>query len=198
MTPASHAGYAEAADALAVQYESVTFEAVHAPVLPLLPDPPGRALDIGAGTGRDAAALTRRGFAVTAVEPTADLRAHGERLHAGQGIVWLDDGLPELAAVRARPDRFDLVMLTAVWMHLDATERARAMDAVAALAAPVARLFMTLRHGPVPEGRRMFDVRPEETIAAAARHGFGVLHRSRRGDMFGRDGVHWTRMVFAR
>lgn len=198
MSLASPAGYAEAADALAVQYESVTFEAVHAPVLSLLPDPPGRALDIGAGTGRDAAALARRGFAVTAVEPTAELRAHGERLHAGHGIVWLDDRLPALAALGSRPDRFDLILLSAVWMHLDAAERVQAMAVVAALAAPVARLFLTLRHGPVPEGRRMFDVRPEETIAAAAQYGFAVLHRSGRGDMFGRDGVHWTHLVLGR
>jgi protein-L-isoaspartate O-methyltransferase len=98
-------GYAGEADALAVQYESVTFEDVHGPALHLLPSRPGLALDIGAGTGRDAAALATRGHAVTAVEPTAELRAHGERLHAGSGIRWLDDGLPELAAVRAGGNR---------------------------------------------------------------------------------------------
>ncbi|SCG08174.1 hypothetical protein GA0115255_123563 [Streptomyces sp. Ncost-T6T-2b] len=53
----STAGYAEAADALAVQYEQVTFEDVHRDVLHLLPSAPARILDVGAGTGRDAAAL---------------------------------------------------------------------------------------------------------------------------------------------
>ncbi|MGQ3357308.1 MAG: class I SAM-dependent methyltransferase, partial [Phreatobacter sp.] len=76
MSRASTAGYAEEAENLARQYESVTFEEVHAPLLHLLPLS-GRALDIGAGSGRDAAALAARGFAVTAVEPTAELRAEG-------------------------------------------------------------------------------------------------------------------------
>lgn len=184
-------GYAAEADRLAVQYESVTFEDVHAPVLHLLP-PPGRALDIGAGTGRDAAALADRGFAVTAVEPTAELRAHGARLHAGKAIAWIDDGLPDLPVLAAAGGRFDLVMLTAVLMHLDAGERTRAMARLAAHLAPGGRLVMTLRHGPVPAGRRMFDVSGEETLALAGRHGLAGLFSATRADMFGRPGVSWT------
>ena len=42
----------------------------------LLPRPPGRALDVGAGTGRDAAWLARLGFQVVAVEPSGVLRGH--------------------------------------------------------------------------------------------------------------------------
>jgi hypothetical protein len=46
-------GYAEEADALTRQYESVRFVDVHGPVLTM----PSDVLDIGAGIGRDAAAL---------------------------------------------------------------------------------------------------------------------------------------------
>lgn len=190
----STAGYAEKADRLAAQYESVTFEEVHAAILPFLP-PPGRALDIGAGTGRDAAALARRGFLVTAAEPTAELRAHGEKLHAGTGIVWIDDMLPDLAAVTARAERFDAVFLTAVWMHLDAAERSRAMAVLASLVSPGGRLFMTLRHGPVPPGRHMFDVSGEETAALAAGHGFAARHMAGYPDMLGRPDIAWTALV---
>ena len=187
-------GYAEKADKLAAKYESVTFEQVHAAILAHLP-PPGRALDIGAGTGRDAAALASRGFAVTAVEPTAELRAHGHRLHAGRGIAWIDDMLPDLVAVMALGERFDAIFLTAVWMHLGAGERTRAMANLAALAAPGGRLFMTLRHGPVPPGRQMFDVSGEETAALAADHGFAARHMASYPDMLGRSDISWTALV---
>lgn len=187
----STAGYAAEADRLAASYESITFEDVHRDILHLVPEPPGRALDIGAGTGRDAAALARRGFTVTAAEPTAELRRHGESLHAALPIRWLADGLPDLPQLTTAGERFDLVMLTAVWMHLDAAERGRAMQAVAPLLAPGGRLAMTLRHGPVPPGRRMFDVPAGEAIGQAARHGLRLLHHARRGDMFGRDDVTW-------
>ncbi len=187
-------GYAEKADKLAAQYESVTFDEVHAAILPHLPSS-GRALDIGAGTGRDAAALAGRGFTVTAVEPIAELCTHGYRLHAGKGIVWIDDLLPDLAAVTARAERFDAIFLTAVWMHLDAAERSRAMAVLASLAAPKGRLFMTLRHGPVPPGRHMFDVSGEETAALAAPRGFAQRHIARYPDMLGRSDVAWTALV---
>ena len=61
-------------------------------------------------------------------------------------------------------------MLTAVWMHLDEDERAAGMASLAGLLAPGGQILMTLRHGPVPPGRRMFDVSAAE-IALAARHG---------------------------
>ncbi|MFI9247986.1 class I SAM-dependent methyltransferase [Streptomyces sp. NPDC053086] len=93
---ASTAGYGEAAEALAEQYESVTFNEVHREVLHLFPSRPSSVLDVGAGSGRDAAALAARGHRVVAAEPTAELRALGQRLHAGQGIEWVDDALPEL------------------------------------------------------------------------------------------------------
>ena len=79
-------GYAENAAALAEQYERLTFEDVHRDMLALFPVEPGRVLDVGAGTGRDAAALSARGHRVTAVEPTRELREHGQRAHARAGI----------------------------------------------------------------------------------------------------------------
>lgn len=194
----STSGYGEQAAELVVQYESITFEDVHSDVLHLLPATSSRIADIGAGTGRDAAALARRGHRVVAVEPTAELREAGERLHAGIGIEWLDDSLPALTRLREQPMRFDVIMLTAVWMHLDADERARAMAAVDALLADHGLVFLSLRHGPVPAGRRMFDVSAEETIALAEPYGLRSAHCSERSGLMGRTDVHWTNLVLRR
>ncbi|GAA0584916.1 class I SAM-dependent methyltransferase [Streptomyces crystallinus] len=195
-TVAGTQGYGADADALAEQYEGVTFEEVHGALLHLYPAPPARVLDLGAGTGRDAAALARLGHTVTAVEPTAELRGHGERLHADTALTWLDDALPDLPGLAASGERFDLILITAVWMHLDAAERARGMRTVAALLAPGATLAMTVRSGPVPPGRRMFDVPEPETLALAARAGLRLTHRGGRPDLHGRAGVHWSELVF--
>lgn len=194
----STAGYASIADQLVVQYESITFEEVHGQILHLLPVKAGRALDIGAGTGRDAAALARRGFSVTAAEPTAEMAAHGQRLHAGLDITWIDDALPHLPLLTARGATYDLIMLTAVWMHLDAIERAAAMQAVTSLVAAGGRLAMTLRHGPVPPGRRMFEVSAEEVIAAAQPYGLALIYSGRRSDMLSRGAVHWDVLMLER
>jgi SAM-dependent methyltransferase len=179
-----------------VQYESVTFEDVHRDVLHLIPTRPSCVLDIGAGTGRDAAALAARGHKVTAAEPTAELRAHGQRLHHAATIDWVDDTLPDLTHLRAAPTRFDLIMLTAVWMHLEKRERERAMPAVASLLAPGGQAIMTLRHGPVPDGRRMFDVGADETIALAQANGLIPVFTGSRGDWLCRATVRWTLLAF--
>lgn len=191
-------GYAEDADRLAANYETLTFEGVQREVLHLIPTMPCRVLDIGAGTGRDAAALAAMGHQVTAAEPTAELRAHGRRLHASPRLEWVDDSLPDLARLRTDGRSYDLVLATAVWMHLDEGQRARAMRNVALLVAPGGLFILSLRHGPVPPGRRMFGVTADETIALAGENGLSSIHRSGRGDMFGRPDVKWTFLAFRR
>ncbi|MEU3572006.1 class I SAM-dependent methyltransferase [Kitasatospora sp. NPDC036755] len=191
-------GYGEEAPQLAVQYESVSFAEVHRELRHLYPAPPASVLDIGAGTGRDAAALAALGHPVVAVEPTPELRAVGERLHAGSDVRWVADALPGLPLLAAEGERYDLVLLTAVWMHLAPAERPPAMAALSRLLAPAGRLALTLRHGPVPPGRRMFDLPAEPTVTLATACGLRLLHRAARPDLHGRDGVHWTALLFER
>jgi SAM-dependent methyltransferase len=197
--PQGTAGYAAEAETLVSQYESIAFSEIHAAILPLLPAPPAHVLDIGAGTGRDAAGFAALGYRVTAVEPTAELRRQAVALHASPHIDWLDDGLPDLAALAGRGASFDVVMLTAVWMHLDEAERRRAMPRVAALLRVGGVMALSLRHGPVPPGRRMFDVTAAETIDLAGAEGLRcVLCRTDEDAQLGRPGVTWDRIAFVR
>jgi SAM-dependent methyltransferase len=185
-------GYGDSADVLVKHYEGVTFAEVHRETLALMPSPPSRVLDVGAGTGRDAAALAALGHSVLAVEPTPELRAHGQRLHGDAAITWIDDALPDLAEVHACGARYDLVLLSAVWMHLDADERERAMAGIAGLLRPDALVTLSLRHGPIPAGRRMFDVSAAETSALAARHALATVHDSERPALLAGSAVWWS------
>jgi SAM-dependent methyltransferase len=189
-------GYGETATERARQYESVGFTDVHRDILHLLPATPSQVIDIGAGTGRDAAAFAERGHSVTAVEPTPELRAEAVRLHARWPITWIDDSLPDLDRVHERGRRYDVVMLTAVWMHLDAGQRERAMARVAPLVRPGGLMALSLRHGPVPAGRRMFEVSAQETGELARRHGLATIHESKGPSLLGGPAVWWDRLAF--
>ena len=182
--------YAESAERLGRVYESVSFEVVHEALLDLLPDPPARVLDIGAGTGRDAAALAGRGFRVDAVEPVAELRGVGERLHPGSGVSWRVGALPEIPDVQGP---YDVVLLSAVWMHLLPEERPVAMRRLARLLAPGGILLITLRRGEPPADRRMFDIPPEEVAGHGVEAGLKLLRIVDEGaDRLGRVAVRWN------
>lgn len=188
-------GYGKNAKRLAGQYESISFADVHRDVRHLFPRKPARVLDIGAGSGRDAAALAAEGHKVVAVEPTEELREEGIRIHADKPIDWLDDQLPQLPALRALDKSFDLILLTAVWMHLDEQERYDSMASLSELVEQSGRISMSLRHGPVPAGRRMFDVSAAETVSLASSFGLTGIFASEREDMLGRADVSWSFLV---
>ena len=192
-------GYAETAAVVAERFERITFDDVHRSVRHLLPAAPADVLDIGAGTGRDAAALAGMGHRVVAVEPTAGLREIGTRLHPHDRITWLDDSLPDLTVVMGRPQRFDAVLLTAVWMHLDRRQRTRAMPVLAHLLGPGGVLLFSVRHGPVPTGRVMHEVPAEETVTLAAVSGLRPLLRlDDQPGAYGDTHVTWTKLVFTK
>jgi SAM-dependent methyltransferase len=194
-------GYAEEAERLVEGWREVSFADVHRPILHLIPAVPSRIVDIGAGTGRDAAALAAMGHEVVAVEPTDELRQPGMVLHPSSRIEWLDDSLPDLAVLTARGETFDVVMLTAVWMHLDEPRRRRAMPRVAAMLRAGGVMIMSLRHGPVPGGRRMFEVPAEETIQLARAQALEPVLNLREPSIQPANrlaGVTWTRLAFAK
>lgn len=194
--PSGTEGYGETAAERVRQYESIGFADVHRDILHLFPATPSRVIDIGAGTGRDAAAFAERGHNVTAVEPTPELRTEAQRLHARWPITWIDDSLPNLDRVHALAERYGVVMLTAVWMHLDQAQRERAMARVAPLVQPGGLMALSLRHGPVPAGRRMFEVSAQETCELARRHGLATIHESKGPARLGGPDVWWDRLAF--
>lgn len=181
---------------MASLYEQVTFDDVHRQVLDLIPAEPVRVLDIGAGTGRDAAALAARGHTVVAVEPSEEFRVIGQHVHAGHNIQWVDDRLPELGTVVRQHQPFRLVMLTAVWMFLHEDDRQRAMSRIHELLIGGGRLGMVLRTGPVPADRGMYPVSAAETVSLAAARGLSLIHESTQADSLGRADVMWSNLFF--
>ncbi|MEL7452583.1 MAG: methyltransferase domain-containing protein [Pseudomonadota bacterium] len=195
----SNAGYSTKVEDLFKRYEFRDPAGIHAPWADFFPEPPARILDIGAGTGRDAAWFVSLGHSVLAVEPTDALRIGATKLHPEPEIEWLDDILPGIPHVLSRGETFDLILMHAVWMHLTEAERVEGMANVASLLKPDGRIAMSQRHGPVPAGRRMFDVSGEETIALAKQHGLINLMHARAESIQAENRanhIEWTKLVF--
>ncbi|WP_137112000.1 bifunctional 2-polyprenyl-6-hydroxyphenol methylase/3-demethylubiquinol 3-O-methyltransferase UbiG [Rhodobacter sp. SY28-1] len=188
--------YAANAATMARRYDSVTTDTVLAGLIDLIPTPPAPVLDIGAGSGRDTDWFLSRGHAVTAAEPVAQFRQMIVARAPSATVV--DSALPDLAGLSGR---FGLILVNAVWHHLDPAARDQALQRLAALLTPDGRLFLALRRGPVPAGAPLHDLDPAAETARAAAAGLALL---RRHDAPAHDaetaaaGISWTWLALAK
>lgn len=185
--------YDEHATALADGYESVSFENAY----PYLAKTLGAAtrpfdvLDVGAGTGRDAAWIADRGHNMVAAEPSKSMLAVAQNLHAGSNVTWLEDRLPKLTSPALANASFDMILLNAVWMHIAPQDRPASFSRVKALLRPGGSVFATLRLGPVNKDRGMYDISAPEFVEEAEKAGFKVVPRGDFTDLLGRPEVSW-------
>ena len=189
--------YDQNADKLAEQYESVDFEQVHQRWIHLLPQP-GTALDVGAGSGRDAAWLTDKGWQVVAAEPSPAMQAEGRAAHPAASIYWVNDQLPDLARVRQLYQGYKLILLAGVFMHLPPEAQEPALDTLIELLGPGGLLVISLRKGPCEKVRENHPTDPDGLAARATAAGLALELDATDPDALGRKKVSWRTLVFSR
>ena len=105
--------------------------------------PPGRALDIGCGTGTQAVYLARRGWEVTAVDavPRPLTRARARAQEAGVSVDWVLADVARLHRLGLAPG-YTLFFDRGCFHGLDEAQRGAYAAAMDGLAAPGATLLM--------------------------------------------------------
>ena len=191
--------YSRDADALARRYDSVA-----SPVAPYfaVAFPAGsRVLDVGAGSGRDLAAMLSAGYDAWGIEPSAALRLaavgnHPEisgRIEAG--------ALPALGGLIG--GLFDGVLCSAVLMHLSEADLFDAALALRALLRPRGRLLISLPLSRTDVGAEDRDTHgrlfksyvAEEVQLLFERMGFRLIGRWDTQDALCREGTRWYTLL---
>ena len=188
--------YSKNADELASQYNALDFEKVHSAWKAHWPMADETVLDVGAGSGRDAKWMSKQGADVYALEPCDELREIGCAT-TGPNVTWIDDELPSLNRVQGMGIRFDLILVSAVWMHLAPTTRARAFRKLSNLLAPNGRLVITLRHGGFDDGRVGYEVSVAELEQFAKDTALLVKTVRDADDQMKRSQIYWQTIVFS-
>ncbi|WP_414829228.1 class I SAM-dependent methyltransferase [Alteromonas sp. H39] len=187
--------YSLHAVALADDYERVSFPDVHSSWYDIAPKE-GSALDIGAGSGRDAAFLASTGLKVTAVEPSEGMRHLAKERHQNASIEWTADSLPSLRNVVGLNRQFDLILLSAVWMHIHPSDRLASLQVLADLIKSSGLIVLTLRHGLFTDNRSAFSVSFEEVSTLARDVGLTTeLLADNSEDKLGRAKVTWQTVI---
>ncbi len=181
-------------------YQSISASSVHGYLEQALANiTPTTALDIGAGSGRDANWLAAKGWQVTATEPAEALLKLAKQ-HSNERVTWCDASLPALANLPTPHQHFDLILLSAVWMHLPIDDRPTAIKRLAELLSANGRMYISLRFGPnVPE-RPMYPISYEELQALAAENGLTArnLNPVPSKDGLQRSDVEWVTVELIR
>ena len=190
--------YSANAPSLASRYNSLNPEDLHASWSRFIPEQPGIALDIGAASGRDANWLAEKGWDVVAVEPCKKFRELAKpSSHAN--VIWQDDALPELKSLRTAGHRFNLILLSAVWMHVLPSKRERAFRIISELLAPGGLVVFTLRHGDDEQEnieRGFHPVSSGELELFAKHRALAQVPCKGSEDHLARSHVRWETLVF--
>lgn len=211
--------YNDHAVKLAEQYDSTQFEVVHQAWLPILKKSIRgskivcRILDIGAGSGRDAKFLAQLStdenpIQVFAVEPAYSLAKQGKKntsIITNQNnlpVIWLDDSLPYLLVTKEVDLKFDLILLSAVWMHISPDKRSDSINSLKGLLTPNGKIIITLRHqggsGNIEDERIMYKVSVEELQTLCLSNELTVIeHTQLEQDKLGREQVQWQTVVIS-
>ncbi len=179
----------------AARYESVDASRINEWLLDLLPPKPATVLDVGAGSGRDAAWLASLGYDVLAAEPDRVMREEMRRWHPEIRFELIADRLPELAKTFRSGLSFDFILVNAVWMFVAPTVRERAFRKLVTLLKPRGVIALTLREGPLEADRGMHPVSVQEIEQLARRHGAYVERVSEDVDFYGRPRFNWKQIA---
>ena len=188
--------YNENAVELAKQYDSLEFENVHRSWRTYWPHGAVKVLDVGAGSGRDARWFAEQGCSVIAVEPASELRQLGAS-HSSLQIQWLDDSLPALNKARKQLCQYDLILVSAVWMHLNLAERRESIAVLSELLSKTGKLTLTLRHGGFNDGRNAYSVSVEELEKLSGAVGLTICLVAEDKDSLKRTNISWQTVVLA-
>lgn len=159
-----------------------------------------KVIDIGFGSGRDLAYLQSSGHDIYGVEPVEsfvvqvqhrfpEIREHfrvGSFLSSDIPADWLNS--------------FDAVISIAVWMHLNADERPKAIETIKSLAKPNGMIILSFSLGgrDSDDGRHFEPLELQDVIDEFSVAGFSLIESVCTQDSLGRDSIQWATVVLKR
>jgi len=196
MNPTTLNYYQKNGKNIAARYESADVSGLHK-VLTASFTLPARLLELGCGSGRDAAFMTKQGFNVTAVDGSATMIESAQHYHPELSgclhTVQLPDGLSD------RLGKFDGVFSIATLMHFSRPQIETILAQVNALLVSNGRFFFSvpIQRDDVQnnefdaKGRRFTTMTQAQWLSLCKKQGFEPIRSGTTQDGLGRKGIAW-------
>ncbi|MCX7031268.1 MAG: methyltransferase domain-containing protein [Spirochaetes bacterium] len=188
---------------LSRRYESADMSQLYTMLLRYLPPKGASVLELGCGSGRDAAFLLASGYEVTAVDASAGMVAEATRFHPELAGRVSCAAIPFPADSPLLQRSFDAVVSIAVFMHIPDNDLAAAASQLRVLVRQGGILFLEVssgRQGLQAErdgkGRLFRERRPEEYRLLFERHGFVFVGKDGSSDSRCHPSLRWVSLVF--
>ncbi len=151
-------------------------------------------LDLGCGSGRDAHFLCRHDWNVLGVDGSAKMVDEARHTYNHEKLTFSCDIAPTFQTIKDSNKRFDLILMSAFIFHFDESERQIILENTKILLKQEGLIHITLRHGPMPESRTIFDVSSNEIGLFSQKENFSFHIHGHCPDFLGRDDISWTHL----
>ena len=192
--------YDKNAPSLANRYEMADMSYTHRTLIRHLPEG-GKVLEIGCGSGRDAAFLLNHGFDVTAIDSSSEMLSTAIAYHPELAERTCRASIPFSDKDPLLDRRFNAIVMIATVMHISDQDLFECACQLRQLLSPDGIVFISTslgREGIVEgydsEGRIYIERQPDELQLLFERIGFRLITNYQSEDSFGRN-FSWITLV---
>ena len=172
-------------------YESLKTEDVHSSWISSIDFDDKKILDIGAGSGRDAAYFASKGTQlVVAVDSSYEMLSLAKQKHGDKKIIWINECLPNLSSLdTVKLGSFDFILCSAVLMFLDESEQITSLKTILRLLKEGGTAVITIKSD--KENKEIFPLTPQFDKIISD---FGATFEKLSGkkDLFKRSSISWN------
>ena len=195
--------YQKNAAELARRYEQAEVSTLHQALLDTFPTA-SRLLEIGCGTGREAAFLKSCGYDIVCIEPSRSMLKVALRSYPELAGRLFEGSVPgKLPANLNTADGYAGIYAIASLMHLQQKELAPAFRLIRSLLEPNGRFLFSVplarpdlaKSGYDPQGRFFLLLSEEEWTGQLRTAGFQNIRTASNPDGMGRDSITWLTCI---